>query len=156
MGHVKQDSMPVIRELSAFDRHSGNLLERLVFNHRALFMLVMTLATLVLGYMGATRLALAPSAGTVAAVRPAGPQGPAADGCWEEAPRGAGVPRRVRLPKQLGGLCTAGDAEERQIAAAAALLLRAVLLQPGPGEPWREAARGRRAASPPLARALRV
>ena len=49
MGHVKQDSMPVIRELSAFDRHSGNLLERLVFNHRALFMLVMTLATLVLG-----------------------------------------------------------------------------------------------------------
>ena len=61
MGHVKQDSMPVIRELSAFDRHSGNLLERLVFNHRALFMLAMTLATLVLGYMGATRLALAPS-----------------------------------------------------------------------------------------------
>ena len=44
MGHVKQDSMPVIRELSAFDRHSGNLLERLVFNHRALFMLAMTLA----------------------------------------------------------------------------------------------------------------
>lgn len=32
-----------------------------MFNHRALFMLVMTLATLVLGYMGATRLALAPS-----------------------------------------------------------------------------------------------
>lgn len=61
MGHVKQDAMPVIRELAQFDRHSGNLLERLVFNHRALFMLLMTLATLVLGYMGTTRLALAPS-----------------------------------------------------------------------------------------------
>lgn len=61
MGHVKQDAMPVIRELAQFDRHSGNLLERLVFNHRALFMLLMTLATLVLGYMGMTRLALAPS-----------------------------------------------------------------------------------------------
>ena len=61
MGHVKQDAMPVIRELAQFERHSGNLLERLVFNHRALFMLLMTLATLVLGYMGTTRLALAPS-----------------------------------------------------------------------------------------------
>ncbi|WP_323883279.1 efflux RND transporter permease subunit [Aeromonas caviae] len=61
MGHVKQDAMPVIRELAQFDRRSGNLLERLVFNHRAVFMLVMTLATLVFGYMATTRLALAPS-----------------------------------------------------------------------------------------------
>jgi uncharacterized protein len=61
MGHVKQDSMPVIRELAQFDRRSGNLLERLVFNHRPLFMLLMTLATLAFGYMATTRLALAPS-----------------------------------------------------------------------------------------------
>lgn len=61
MGHVKQDAMPVIRELADFDRRSGNLLERLVFNHRALFMLFMTLATLVLGYMATTRLELRPS-----------------------------------------------------------------------------------------------
>ncbi|WP_434662852.1 efflux RND transporter permease subunit [Aeromonas sp. NJAU223] len=61
MSHVKQDAMPVIRELADFDRRSGNLLERLVFNHRPLFMLLMTLATLVLGYMATTRLELRPS-----------------------------------------------------------------------------------------------
>ncbi|MGB4076015.1 efflux RND transporter permease subunit [Pseudomonas sp.] len=61
MGNLKQDSMPVIRELVDFDRSSGNRLERLVFNNRILFMLLMTLATLVLGYMAATRLELRPS-----------------------------------------------------------------------------------------------
>ncbi|MGL5812081.1 MAG: efflux RND transporter permease subunit [Aeromonas sp.] len=61
MSHVKQDAMPVIRDLADFDRRSGNLLERLVFNHRPLFMLLMTLATLVLGYMATTRLELRPS-----------------------------------------------------------------------------------------------
>jgi predicted RND superfamily exporter protein len=61
MGNLKQDSMPVIRELVDFDRRSGNLLERLVFNYRPLFMLFMTLATLVLGYMALTRLELRPS-----------------------------------------------------------------------------------------------
>ena len=61
MSHVKQDAMPVIRDLADFDRRSGNLLERLVFNHRPLFMLFMALATLVLGYMATTRLELRPS-----------------------------------------------------------------------------------------------
>jgi predicted RND superfamily exporter protein len=61
MGNLKQDTMPVIRELQDFDRRSGNLLERLVFNHRPLFMLLMALATVVLGYMAVTRLELRPS-----------------------------------------------------------------------------------------------
>ncbi|VVP00515.1 hypothetical protein PS850_02841 [Pseudomonas fluorescens] len=61
MGNLKQDTMPVIRELPDFDRRSGNLLERLVFNYRPLFMLFMTLVTLVLGYMAVTRLELRPS-----------------------------------------------------------------------------------------------
>ena len=61
MGNLTQDTMPVIRELSDFDRRSGNLLERLVFNHRPLFMFLMTLVTLVLGYMAVTRLELRPS-----------------------------------------------------------------------------------------------
>ncbi len=61
MGNLKQDTMPVIRELLDFDRRSGSLLERLVFNNRLRFMLFMTLATLVLGYMAVTRLELRPS-----------------------------------------------------------------------------------------------
>jgi predicted RND superfamily exporter protein len=61
MGNIKQDAMPVIRELRDFDRCSGNRLERLVFNYRPLFMLLMALATLVLGYMAVTRLELRPS-----------------------------------------------------------------------------------------------
>ncbi|MBK5356630.1 RND family transporter [Pseudomonas sp. TH41] len=61
MGNIKQDTMPVIRHLRDFDRHSGNRLERWVFNHRPLFVLVMALVTLVLGYMAATRLELRPS-----------------------------------------------------------------------------------------------
>ncbi len=61
MGNIKQDTMPVICDLHDFDRSSGNLLERWVFNHRPLFMLLMTLITLVLGYMMATRLELRPS-----------------------------------------------------------------------------------------------
>ena len=43
MGHVKQDAMPVIRELAQFDRHSGNLLERLIFNHRRLVLFLVPL-----------------------------------------------------------------------------------------------------------------
>ena len=61
MGNIKQDAMPVIRDLRDFDQHSGNLLERWVFNYRPLFMLLMALATVVLGYMAATRLELRPS-----------------------------------------------------------------------------------------------
>jgi predicted RND superfamily exporter protein len=61
MGNLKQDTMPVIRHVRDFDRHSGNRLERWVFNQRPLFMLVMALVTVVLGYMAVTRLELRPS-----------------------------------------------------------------------------------------------
>jgi len=61
MGNIKQDAMPVIRDPRDFDRQSGNRLERLVFNYRPLFMLLMALATVVFGFMAATRLELRPS-----------------------------------------------------------------------------------------------
>lgn len=44
------DAMPTIRDVSAFDKRSGNLLERLVFNHRFIFLAVCTLLTLFFGY----------------------------------------------------------------------------------------------------------
>ncbi|MEG1041547.1 MAG: MMPL family transporter [Pseudomonas sp.] len=61
MANIKQDTLPVIRTLEEFDRRSGNWLERLVFNHRLPFMLLMLLATVLLGYMALTRLELRPS-----------------------------------------------------------------------------------------------
>ncbi|SEJ93096.1 hypothetical protein SAMN05216201_1401, partial [Pseudomonas linyingensis] len=61
MGNIKQDTMPVIRDLREFDPRSGNLLERLVFNYRPLFVLFMLLVTALLGYMAVTRLELRPS-----------------------------------------------------------------------------------------------
>ncbi|GGU51465.1 RND transporter [Pseudomonas laurentiana] len=61
MANIQQDTLPVIRTLSEFDTRSGNWLERLVFNHRLPFMLLMLLATLVLGFMAMTRLELRPS-----------------------------------------------------------------------------------------------
>ncbi|MBX6688428.1 RND family transporter [Pseudomonas sp. USTB-Z] len=61
MAATRQDTLPVIRNLADFDPRSGNCLERLVFNHRWPFLLCMLLATLVLGFMAATRLELRPS-----------------------------------------------------------------------------------------------
>lgn len=61
MGKIQQDTWPVIRDLRDFDPRSGNRLERLVFNHRGLFVLLMVLTTLVLGYMAVSRLELKPS-----------------------------------------------------------------------------------------------
>ena len=61
MVDLKQGEMPVVRELRDFDIHSGNLLERLVFNHRALFIALIALVTLVLGYMAVTRLEMRPA-----------------------------------------------------------------------------------------------
>ncbi|RCL27566.1 RND transporter [Pseudomonas sp. AFG_SD02_1510_Pfu_092] len=61
MAATRQDTLPVIRNLDAFDPRSGNALERLVFNHRLAFLLCMLLATVVLGYMALTRLELRPS-----------------------------------------------------------------------------------------------
>ncbi len=52
------DQMPVVRELSEFDRNSGNLLERLIFNNRLVVLIVCAVITVVLGYFGATRLVL--------------------------------------------------------------------------------------------------
>ncbi len=61
MANIQQDTLPVIRNLSDFDARSGNLLERLVFNHRLPFVVCMLLVTLVLGFMALTRLELRPS-----------------------------------------------------------------------------------------------
>jgi len=52
------DQMPVVRDLADFDRRSGNLLERLVFNNRLAMLVVCAIVTLVLGYFAATRLVL--------------------------------------------------------------------------------------------------
>jgi uncharacterized protein len=52
------DKMPVVRDLEHFDRNSGNLLERLVFNNRALVVAVCVIATLVFGYQAVTKLVL--------------------------------------------------------------------------------------------------
>ncbi|BAL24257.1 RND family transporter [Azoarcus sp. KH32C] len=52
------EHMPVVRDLRSFDRRSGNLLERMVFNHRLLMVAVCTLVTLFLGYVAATKLTL--------------------------------------------------------------------------------------------------
>ncbi len=53
---VSLDRMPVVSELRKFDANSGNMLERLVFNHRFAMILVCALATLLLGWVAATRL----------------------------------------------------------------------------------------------------
>src|SRR6059058_3254334 len=52
------DKMPVVKKLSDFDQNSGNLLERLVFNHRLAMVVVCTLITVVLAYCAATKLVL--------------------------------------------------------------------------------------------------
>jgi hypothetical protein len=60
MAHVADDldQMPVVRDLAHFDPRSGNLLERLVFNHRSLVMAACLLLTVVLGALAFTRLGL--------------------------------------------------------------------------------------------------
>ncbi len=52
------DQMPVVRKLADFNRKSGSMLERLVFNHRLVFVVVCALATLAFGYFAATKLVL--------------------------------------------------------------------------------------------------
>ncbi len=54
-GHIEQTSMPVVRDLKDFDPHSGNALERVIFNNRVFVLLACLVATLVLG-LAATRL----------------------------------------------------------------------------------------------------
>ncbi|HEY2907110.1 MAG TPA: MMPL family transporter [Vicinamibacterales bacterium] len=52
------DKMPVVRSLADFDRNSGNVLERLVFNNRLAMIIVCALVTFVLGYFAVTKLVL--------------------------------------------------------------------------------------------------
>ena len=47
------DHMPVVKNLADFPRNSGNLLERVVFNHRRLMLLLCLLITLVMGFFAA-------------------------------------------------------------------------------------------------------
>ncbi len=46
-------SMPVVTDLSSFDKKSGNLLERAIYNHRVAVIVIFVLITLVLGYKAA-------------------------------------------------------------------------------------------------------
>ncbi|MCJ1887009.1 MMPL family transporter [Pseudomonas sp. LA21] len=61
MVDLKQGQLPVISDLRDFDAHSGSLLERLVFNHRILFISLIAVVTLLLGWMAVTRLEIKPS-----------------------------------------------------------------------------------------------
>ena len=45
------ERMPVIADAAAFDRHSGNRLERLVFNHRLALVIACALVTVVMGWL---------------------------------------------------------------------------------------------------------
>src|ERR1043165_7875227 len=58
---IEREEMPVVRDLAQFDRRGGNRLERLVFNHRLAVIVLCAVATAVLGYFAATRLALTAS-----------------------------------------------------------------------------------------------
>ncbi|HWT80803.1 MAG TPA: MMPL family transporter, partial [Candidatus Methylomirabilis sp.] len=55
VGTGKIDEMPVVKELKDFDQKSGNILERLIFNHRLVVMAVCLVVTLVLAWQ-ATKL----------------------------------------------------------------------------------------------------
>jgi uncharacterized protein len=51
-GHFKSsESMPVVRDLKAFDQSSGGVLERFYFNHRKLVMTVFALITVALSFL---------------------------------------------------------------------------------------------------------
>lgn len=52
------EHMPVVHDLQSFDRRSGNLLERIVFNHRLAMVIACALITLFLGYAAATKLVM--------------------------------------------------------------------------------------------------
>ncbi|RJG03486.1 efflux RND transporter permease subunit [Noviherbaspirillum sedimenti] len=58
VGTDNLDMMPVIANLKDFDSKSGNWLERLVFNHRGLTILLCAIVTVVLGYFLATKFVL--------------------------------------------------------------------------------------------------
>jgi uncharacterized protein len=51
------DEMPVVRDLAQFDSRSGNLVERIVFNHRLWFMALCLIVTVLLSW-GASKLSV--------------------------------------------------------------------------------------------------
>src|SRR5574337_1777823 len=53
-----QDRTPVVRSLSEFDRHSGNALERMIFNHRLAVVAICAVVTVVLALVAAWKLHL--------------------------------------------------------------------------------------------------
>jgi uncharacterized protein len=57
MAHSTQSDLPVIGNLRDFDDQSGTFLEKLVFNHRGIVLVLCALVTLVLGYQ-ATKIQL--------------------------------------------------------------------------------------------------
>jgi predicted RND superfamily exporter protein len=50
MAHGQQSDLPVIGDLNEFDHQSGTFLEKLVFNHRALVVLLCFITTVILAY----------------------------------------------------------------------------------------------------------
>ncbi|UTW03065.1 MMPL family transporter [Amphritea atlantica] len=61
MANLKQGDKPQILELKDLDPHSGNFFERIIFNNRLAFIIVIAVITLILGYMAITKLELKPS-----------------------------------------------------------------------------------------------
>lgn len=61
MANLKQGEQPQILELKDLDPHSGNFFERIIFNNRLAFIIVIAVITLILGYMAITKLELKPS-----------------------------------------------------------------------------------------------
>ncbi len=57
IGPSSINEMPVVKTLDGFDARSGNLLERLIFNHRLLVIMLCAAVSVVLAY-SATRLVL--------------------------------------------------------------------------------------------------
>ena len=57
MAHASSDDLPVISDLKDFDPQSGTFLERLVFNHRAIVVVLCFITTIILGYQ-ATKIQL--------------------------------------------------------------------------------------------------
>ena len=57
MAHGTESDLPVISDLSEFDYNSGTFLERLVFNNRAVVLILCLLTTIVLGFQ-ATKIQL--------------------------------------------------------------------------------------------------
>ena len=57
MAHASSDDLPVISDLKDFDPQSGTFLERLVFNNRAIVVVLCLITTVILGYQ-ATKIQL--------------------------------------------------------------------------------------------------